>query len=93
MINKETLLKVAQEIQFKIDRVNWNIDLQKDFLNDRRKDAIEYVESYKGAKKTMKDLIDEKHELESTLSAVEKFILTLQNKYKVANHSPLLQPV
>ena len=80
MINKETLLKVAQEIQFKIDRVNWNIDLQKDFLNDRRKDAIEYVESYKGAKKTMKDLIDEKHELESTLSAVEKFILTLQNE-------------
>lgn len=80
MINKETLLKVAQEIQFKIDRVNWNIDLQKDFLNDRRKDAIEYVESYKGAKKTMKDLIDEKHELESTLSAVEEFILTLQNE-------------
>ena len=32
------------------------------------------------AKKTMKDLIDEKHELESTLSAVEKFILTLQNE-------------
>lgn len=80
MINKETLLKVAQEIQFKIDRVNWNIDLQKDFLNDRRKDAIEHIDSYKGAKKTMKDLIDEKHELESTLSAVEKFILTLQNE-------------